>query len=112
MADSVGSEPTKPTKPSFVGFVGATLEESPIIRGSSLEGSSWPAASLVFERRFGQPHTKLFSFLGRKVRTPGGPGTLLQVFADRVTVVLDSELSGCSFYTPGDIEPISWGLSE
>jgi len=65
-----------------------------------------PLPSLDVERRFGQPHAKLFPFLGRKVRTPGGPGTLLQVFADRVTVLLDSELSRCSFFRPAEIEPV------
>jgi len=60
------------------------------------------------ERRFGQPHAKLFQFLGRKVRTPAGPGTLLQVFADRVTVLLDSELSRCNFFRPAEIDPVSW----
>ncbi len=69
-----------------------------------------PPASLDAERRFGQPHAKLFSFIGRKVRTPRGPGTLIQVFAGRVTVLLDSELSKCSCFAPGEIEPASWGL--
>lgn len=60
----------------------------------------WPPESLDAERRFAQPHAKLFPFLGRKVWTPGGPGTLLQVFADRVTVLLDSKLSRCLFFVP------------
>jgi hypothetical protein len=111
IADRESMEPTKPSKPGFVGFVGATAGEIPIIHGSSPEVSSLPAASLDFGQRFGKPHAKLFPFLGRKVRTPGGPGTLLQVFADRVTVVLDSELSECTFYSPGEIEPVSWELS-
>jgi hypothetical protein len=106
------TEPTKPTKRGFVGFVGSTSSESPIIEDSPGEGFCWPAAAADFGRRFGQPHAKLFPYLGRKVRTPGGPGTLLQVFVDRVTVVLDSELSSCSFYAPRDIEPISWKLEE
>jgi hypothetical protein len=57
------------------------------------------------EYRFGQPRARLFVFLGRKVRTPGGPGTLLQVFADRVTVLLDAELSNCVVFTPQEITP-------
>jgi hypothetical protein len=61
------------------------------------------------QRRSAQPHARLFPFLGRKVRTPDGPGTLLQVFADRVTVVLDADLSRCSFFTPSQIGPISLG---
>lgn len=75
-------------------------------------GDNWPPESLDYERRFGQPHARLFPFLGRKVRTPSGPGILLQVFAERVTVVLDSELSRCSFFAPGQIEPVNWEISE
>jgi hypothetical protein len=70
----------------------------------------WPSASLEAERRFAQSHAKLFPFLGRKVRTPTGPGTLLQVFAERVTVLLDSELSRCRFFRPAEIEPVNWEL--
>jgi hypothetical protein len=70
--------------------------------------TDWPSKSLDVERRFGQPHAKLFPFIGRKVRTPGGPGALIQVFADRVTVVLDSELSRCTSFRPAEIEPVSW----
>ena len=68
----------------------------------------WPKESLEAERRFGQPHAKLFLFIGRKVRTPNGAGTLLQVFAERVTVLLDSELRRCSFFRPAEIKPVSW----
>jgi hypothetical protein len=73
-------------------------------------GKSWAAKSLDLERRFGRPHAKLFPFIGRKVRTPAGTGTLLQVFAKRVTVVLDSEMSRCSFFPPAEIQPVSWEL--
>lgn len=72
---------------------------------SGPEGTDWPSKSLDAERRFGQPHARLFPFLGRKVRTPSGAGTLLQVFAERVTVLLDSELSRCAVFNPKDIEP-------
>jgi hypothetical protein len=44
------------------------------------------------------------------MRTPDGVGTLLQVFADRVTVLLDSELKRCSYFLPAEIEPVSWEL--
>jgi hypothetical protein len=67
----------------------------------------WVPESLDTAWRFGQPHAKLFPFLGRKVRTPAGPGTLVQVFAERVTVALDSEISRCSFFVPAQIEPVS-----
>jgi hypothetical protein len=72
----------------------------------SLADSS-PAEAFDAERRFGQLHAKLFLLLGRKVRTPGGPGTLLQVFADRVTVVLDREVKKCSFFSPTEVEPVN-----
>ena len=81
-----------------------------LLRQRAAEQQNWPPASLDAERRFGQPHAKLFPFLGRKVRTPAGAGTLLQVFAERVTVLLDSELSRCSFFRPIEIEPVSWEI--
>ena len=62
--------------------------------------------SLEAERWLGQPHAQLFPFLGRKVRTPKGSGTLLQVFADRVTVVLDCELHRFAFFHPVEVEPV------
>jgi hypothetical protein len=67
----------------------------------------WLTESLDAERRFAQPHAKLFPFLGRKVRTPEGPGTLLQVFANRVAVLLDSQLTRCSMFHPREIQPVS-----
>jgi hypothetical protein len=78
--------------------------------GHSTLAEHWPPQAFEFERRFGQPHTKLFPYLGRKVWTPSGPGTLVQVFAERVTVVLDSEMSKCSFFPPAEIQPVSWEL--
>ena len=63
--------------------------------------------SIEAERRFSQPHARLFSLLGRKVWTPEGPGTLLQAFADRVTVLLDCKLSQCAFFSPDAIRPIT-----
>jgi hypothetical protein len=81
-----------------------------LLRRRVEESRSWPTASLDAEQRFGQPHARLFPFLGRKVRTPAGPGTLLQVFADRVTVLLDSELKRCRFFQPAEIEPANWEL--
>lgn len=72
------------------------------------ENWAWPCESRSAVQQFSQPHARLFPFLGRKVRTPAGPGTLLQVFADRVTVLLDSELSRCNFFRPAEIEPVCW----
>jgi hypothetical protein len=87
-------------------------EPRDVIRGScpSSRGHVWPSASLDAVRRFGQPHAKLFPFIGRKVRTPSGAGTLIQVFAGRVTVLLDSQTAQCSVFPPTDIEPVSWDL--
>lgn len=65
----------------------------------------WPSESLDAEWRFRQPHAKLFPFIGRKVRTPTGPGMLVQVFAERVTVLLDSDLDKCAVFRPCDVEP-------
>jgi hypothetical protein len=73
----------------------------------SVELGDWPPESLDSERRFAQPHAKLFQFLGRKVRTPKGPGILLQVFVDRVAVLLDSQSSLLSVFHSGEIEPVS-----
>ena len=50
----------------------------------------------------GHPHAKLFPLIGRKVRTPRGLG--IQVFAERVTVLLDSERA----FRPTELEPVSW----
>jgi hypothetical protein len=66
-----------------------------------------PPEALDAEGRFNQAHAKLFPFLGRKVRTPKGPGTLLQVFAGRVTVLLDTDINRCSFFSPTEIQPVS-----
>jgi len=67
-----------------------------------------PQPGIDIRRFHGQPHAKLFPYIGRKVRTPAGLGTLLQVFADRCTVVLDSHVAQCARFAPGEIEPVSW----
>lgn len=77
----------------------------------STQPKKWPLVSMDAERRFAQPHAKLFPFIGRKVRTPAGAGTLIQVFAERVTVVLESDVDKCAFFTPAEIEPASWELA-
>jgi len=89
-----------------------SIEPQEVLRRSSPSSPSgvWPPASLDAERRFGQPHARLFELVGGKVRTPEGPGTLLQVFSDRATVLLDSELSKCSFFAPSEIEPVAQGF--
>lgn len=70
-----------------------------------VELRSWPEASKEAVRRFGKPCARLYPFLGRVVQTPDGPGRLLQVFAERVTVVLDAEPSRASFFLPSEVRP-------
>jgi hypothetical protein len=119
MPDGLDTALTKPPKPSFVSF-GSSLPgwfpiipsfESPVsnlyARHAQEKPENRPSESLEAARRFGQPHAKLFPLIGRKVRTPSGPGTLLQVFAGRATVVLDSEVSLCKFFRPPEIQPVS-----
>ncbi len=84
--------------------------QEPCVESES-EPESWREnrQTAIAVRRFhGQSHARLFSFLGRKVRTPAGMGTLLQVFADRCTVVLDSHVAQCAHFAPDEIEPVSW----
>lgn len=106
-------QPSKPTKLGSVGFEGSssgglsTRQDKQSVIGVLGIASNWPRESLEAEWRFGQRHARLFPFLGRKVRTPGGPGTLIQVFANRVTVLLDSELGRCTWFHPNDVEPVS-----
>ena len=80
---------------------------NPILRKTA-KLENWRSESLDAELRFGQPHARLFPFIGRKVRTPSGPGTLLQVFADGVTVILDSERDqSCVRFLPSEVIPVA-----
>jgi hypothetical protein len=98
------TQPSKPSEP-------LTDPTPPLVAALDHRGNSWPPESVDAERRIAQPHAKLFPFIGRKVRTPDGPGTLIQVFAERVTVILDSELSKCAAFHPEEIEPVCWELA-
>lgn len=91
----------------------AVRQEStlPLVPETSAGGvgfHQWPSECRGAHERFAQPHAKLFPFVGWKVRTPSGAGTLLQVFSDRVTVILDSQLSKCTMFRPDEIEPLAW----
>jgi hypothetical protein len=99
---SIGQDTPRTTKKSPDPELPILPKSAPVVCGDG----DWPPESIAAERRFGQPHAKLFPFLGRKVRTPGGPGTLLQVFADRVTVLLDSDLDKCAVFSPEEIGAI------
>lgn len=65
----------------------------------------WPETSRDCVRRFGQPHARLFPFLGRPVATPRGPGRLIQVFRDRAGVALDSDPDRVVYLLPSEVRP-------
>ena len=67
--------------------------------------TAWPPESLESERRFGCPEARLYPFLERRVLTPVGPGRLVQVFAERVAVVLEKDRSRLSFFLPAEVVP-------
>jgi len=82
-------------------------EVAALLRQRAARQQGLVQGGLENDGRFDQPHAKLFTFIGRKVRTPKGPGMLIQVFAERVTVLLDSERDKCSFFAPAQIDPVS-----
>lgn len=43
--------------------------------------------------------------MDRRVKTPRGPGALLQVFMSRVAVLLDAEPGKIAFFPPSDVRP-------
>jgi hypothetical protein len=90
-------------------MLGGQAEQATISAEKCRDSSEadWPRELQNAKLRFGQQHAKLFPLLGCKVRTPEGAGTLIQVFAERVTVLLDSERDKCSVFTPAQIEPVS-----
>jgi len=65
----------------------------------------WPPECLDTERRFRVPYARLFPLLGGPVTTPAGPGTLLQVFADRAAVRLDADPDRLTFVLPVEVRP-------
>lgn len=50
------------------------------------DDEGWPEESFDAKRRFGQPHARLFPFIGKRVWTAQGAGLLLQVFADKCEI--------------------------
>ena len=65
----------------------------------------WPPECLDAERRFGVPHARLFPLIGRRVSTPAGDGTLVQVFAERAAVRLDAQPHQLAFFLPAEVRP-------
>jgi len=71
------------------------------------EEADWPSECLDYERRFGQPHARLFPLIGKRVTTPRGDGMLLQVFSSQVTVALDRRPGAVvDIVPPEDVRPI------
>ena len=92
--EAKGSERTKePSKSDF--DLGFEVGQGPA-------AIRWPTESLQAERKFGHPAARLYPFLRKKVLTPKGEGTLVQVFADRVQVNLPKEEKISAFH-PRDI---------
>lgn len=67
--------------------------------------SAWPPASLEAERRFGQPHARLFPFVNKVVWTPAGTGKLLSVYAETCEVLPDGTTRTMRVPT-ADVRPI------
>jgi len=63
-----------------------------------------------FERKSGSRAARLYPFIAQHVQTPEGPGSLLQAFNDRATVLLDSEKAKPTnqqrpvFFRPEDVQ--------
>ena len=52
----------------------------------------WPAECLEAESRFGHRHARIYPFLGKRVTTPLGPGTLRAVYSTVAWVHLDGDV--------------------
>jgi len=70
-----------------------------------VELQGWPEESRDAVHRFGCSCARLYPFLGGKILTPEGPGRLLQVFGERVTVVLDTDPDRARFFLPSELRP-------
>lgn len=56
-------------------------------------------------RRFGCLHARLYPLMGKKVQTPEGEGTLVQVFGERAAVNLDCDGSRLAVFLPCELGP-------
>lgn len=70
-----------------------------------VELPSWPEASRDAVQSFRFPCARLYPFLGREILTPEGSGQLLQVFPERLTVVLDPQPERASVFLPSELRP-------
>lgn len=74
---------------------------------SMLWSQGWPSECLDAVQRFGQPHSRLYPLLGKRVCTPSGPGLLVQVLSPHAGVVLDTDPRKTSFFLWEEIRPIA-----
>lgn len=80
-------------------------ERKPELIAELSRGPSWPAESREAERRFGTPEARLYPFLGKEVDTAVGSGWLLQVFPERVAVILHSCADEVTYLLPAEVRP-------
>lgn len=77
-----------------------------------VELRGWPEASRQAVRGFGVSHARFYPFLGRTVATPAGPGTLVQVFAERAAVLFDDGTGRrIQFFLPSELRPPAGGAA-
>jgi hypothetical protein len=114
----------KPPKPSSGSFGGASprdfqnIDQPPALTTKAtasipeLVGQAQTRDELGYdyERRFGTHLARLFPFIGRRVSTPAGTGTLMQVLATRVTVDFGERdergRQTARFFKPSEVCPI------
>ncbi len=66
----------------------------------------WPADCAESAVKFGRPYARLFPLIGKKVRTPKGPGILEQVLGPRtVRVALDSNPRKMTTFEADEVLP-------
>jgi hypothetical protein len=66
--------------------------------------TDWPRECIESEKRMGMRYARLFPLLGREVRIPSGRGVLVQVFAERVAVIVSGKIN---FLSPDKVLPLS-----
>lgn len=70
-----------------------------------LDLTGWPQECQEAVTRLGQRHARLFPLLGKRVKTPWGPGRLIQVIASRAAVVLDRSPDTATYFLWDEVLP-------
>lgn len=81
------------------------VEHKPELMAVLAEEEDWRAEALEAERRFGHRAARLYPLIGTSVVTGRGRGRLLQVFSERVAVVLDREPGRVTYLLPSEVRP-------